>query len=191
MIRSIRPTGAAFGSSCPIYDRVNGQGCTGTTEQILEWAARKWRFHEIGYADIAKAMAVHESWWKQSQQGDCGSGTCESFGILQVRITQWRGGDAAVKASTAMNADYAMAIIRYYFEGNSWMGSAGAGIRNAVGAYFCGCGNAGNSSYVNKVFEYLQNKPWNRTSPGSSRGSLPTTSKRAPGRGGAAGRRDR
>ena len=144
----------------PYYDQVNGRGCTGTTEQILEWAARKWRFHEIGYADIAKAMAVEESAWRQSKQGDCGSGACESFGILQVRLTQWWGGNAAVKASTAMNADYSMAILRHHYDGRSWLGSASAGIRNAIGAYFCGCGNAGSSSYTNRVLEHLRNKPW-------------------------------
>src|SRR5437764_378821 len=30
----------------PYYDRISGQGCLGTTEQILEWAARKWGFDQ-------------------------------------------------------------------------------------------------------------------------------------------------
>src|SRR5439155_18185160 len=88
----------------PYYDQINGQGCLGTTEQILEWAAKKWGFDKLGYPDLAKAMAVQESEWQQSEKGDyesCTHAWCipaykgaldfQSYGILQVKRTSWPG----------------------------------------------------------------------------------------------------
>src|SRR5262249_24698045 len=53
------------------YDQIDGN-CAGTTEQILEWAARKWGFDQLGYPDLAKAIGVIETWWHQSHIGPYG-----------------------------------------------------------------------------------------------------------------------
>ncbi len=150
----------------PYYDKINGQGCTGTTEQILEWGAKKWGFDQLGYPDLAKAMAVKESWWRMSLLGDYNaSGYACSRSIMQIRGTQNSCGgwpDALYTASsTAFAADYAMAIVRYHYDGASWLGAGTRGsIRNAVGAYYCGCGSNGANAYTNEVFSVYQNKPW-------------------------------
>jgi hypothetical protein len=154
--RSPYPMPTGFSS---YFAKINGQGCIGTTEQILEWAAKKWGFDQLGYTDLAKAMAVKETWWIGTVAGD----TSKSWGILQVKdgsTGYWPDGKYS-STSTAYGADYAMAIIRFHYDGNSWLGAGTRGnLRNAVGAYFCGCGYAGSSDYTNKVFEYFNAKPW-------------------------------
>ncbi|MBA2575194.1 MAG: hypothetical protein H0V05_00880 [Euzebyaceae bacterium] len=76
-----------------IMPRVTGN-FTGTTDEIIQWAACKWGFDE----DIVRAVAVGESSWRMSQLGDyrddpakCapGYGTpCPtSFGMMQVKWT--------------------------------------------------------------------------------------------------------
>ena len=159
----------------PYYDRINGQGCLGTTEEILEWAAKKWGFDQLGYPDLAKAMAVRESGWQQSAKGDYESGTCswcvpgfpgydhQSYGILQVKRTSWPGSYPLSAQSTAFSADYAMAGVRYHYDGGSspWLGDGARGdIRNAVAAYYCGCGYNGAGWYASEVFKYYDAKPW-------------------------------
>jgi hypothetical protein len=148
----------------PYFAKIDGRGCLGTTEQILEWAAQKWGLDQLGYADLAKAMAVKESWWDVGIVGDAG----QSFGILQVKdgpVGYWPDGRYAA-TSTAFGADYAMAIVRFHYDGNSWLGAGTRGnLRNAVGAYFCGCGYDGAGAYATKVWEYLNARPWK--SPGT------------------------
>jgi hypothetical protein len=143
----------------PYFAKIGGQGCVGTTEQILEWAAKKWGFDQLGYPDLAKAMAVKESWWDVSTVGDAG----QSFGILQVKdgpVGYWPDGRYAA-TSTAFGADYAMAIVRFHYDGNSWLGAGTRGdLRNAVAAFFCGCGYDGAGPYATKVWEYLNARPW-------------------------------
>jgi hypothetical protein len=54
-----------------------------------------------------------------------------------------------------------MAVIRMYFEGQSWLGaSTKNNVRTAVGAWECGCSTGTNGYYVTKVWEYLAAKPW-------------------------------
>src|SRR5439155_12894736 len=144
-----------------------------TTEQILEWAAKKWGFDP----DLAKAMAAEESSWNQAMQGDnatnpscawnCPGGSYptgyQSYGILQVKRTSWPGSYPLSEQSTAFNADYAMAAVRYHYDGgsSSWLGNGARGeIHNAVGGYYCGCGYTGSGEYATAVFEYYESKPW-------------------------------
>ncbi len=139
----------------PYYDKING-ACTGTTEQILEWAARKWGFDQLGYADMAKAIGVVESWWRQPTVGIHGE-----VGILQVNPV-WPDWEPA-QWSTAYAADYAMAVIRSHYDGNSWLGGQTKGdLRGAVAAWECGCAYNGGGEYANRVFGYLNTKPWLR-----------------------------
>ncbi len=139
----------------PYYARVNG-ACTGTTEQILEWAAKKWGFDQLGYPELAKAIAVVESWWRQTTIGPNGE-----VGILQVREV-WPDWEPA-RWSTAYAADYAMAVMRSHYDGNSWLGGQTKGnLRDSVAAWECGCAYNGNNWYANRVFGYLDSKPWQR-----------------------------
>jgi hypothetical protein len=140
------------------YDRIDG-ACTGTTEQILEWAAKKWGFDQLGYPDLAKAMAVLETWWRQSLVGGAGE-----VGILQVHPGFWPDWEPAVW-STAYAADYAMAAIRSYYDGASWLGNATKGnLRDSVAAWNCGCAYNGWGWYSSWVFQYNDSKPWKRPS---------------------------
>ncbi len=139
----------------PYYAQIDG-ACTGTTEQILEWAARKWGFDQLGYPDLAKAVAVVETWWAQSWVGANGE-----VGILQVRPV-WPDWQEAQR-STAFAADYAMAVIRMHYDGASWLGDGTKGnLRNAVAAWECGCGGNGGGDYASRVFAYNDAKPWQR-----------------------------
>jgi hypothetical protein len=140
----------------PYYDKINGD-YVGTTEQILAWAARKWGFDQLGYPDLAKAMAVNESWWDQSAVNRTGP-----FGILQVNPNAWPDTEPA-RWSTAYNADYAMAVVRYLYDPGSWLRAGTTGnIRHAVAAWECGCGYNGTAAYADQVFTYNVTKPWLR-----------------------------
>ena len=138
----------------PYYSKITG-ACTGTTEQILEWAAKKWGFDQLGYPDLAKDMAVVESWWRQSTIGVHGE-----VGILQVNPCCWADWQKG-QQSTAFDADYAMAVVRMHYDGASWLGAGTKGdLRNAVAAWDCGCGYNGGSNYATRVFNYDITKPW-------------------------------
>jgi hypothetical protein len=138
------------------YDRIDGN-CTGTTEQILEWAARKWGFDQLGYPDLAKAMGVVETWWRQDLRGPLGE-----VGILQVHPTYWPDWEPAVW-STAYAADYAMAVVRAHYDGASWLGGQTRGnLRDAVAAWNCGCPYYGWGPYAMALFHFYDVKPWLR-----------------------------
>lgn len=118
-----------------LQKRVDG-AFTGTTEQILRWAACKWGVDE----DMVKGQAVVESWWRQGQNGDwttdeslCPPGhglgvdgtadqCAESHGLLQVRYTYNKSAYPMVMTSTAMNVDYAFSQWRSCYEGEmTWL----------------------------------------------------------------------
>ena len=104
---------------------------TGTTEEILRWAACKWGISQ----DIVFAQAAVESWWRQSTLGDWGTeakfcppghglgtdgrpGECpQSYGILQNRYPYEEASWPGIGTSTAMNADAAYAIWRSCYDG--------------------------------------------------------------------------
>ena len=116
-----------------IAKRVTGN-FTGTTDEILQWAACKWGIDE----NMVRAQAVVESWWRQGTLGDwttdqtrCAPGRglgvdgrpgeCpESFGILQTRYPYMQGAWPSMEKSTAFNADLAYAIWRSCYEGYEW-----------------------------------------------------------------------
>jgi autotransporter family porin len=127
--------------------RVDG-AFTGTTAEILRWAACKWGVDE----DLVFAQAAKESWWRQTAKGDFGTdptacppghglgvdgqpGQCpQSYGILQNRYpyeqTSWPG----IFASSAMNADTAYAIWRVCFEGyEHWLNNVERGTQYGAG----------------------------------------------------------
>jgi hypothetical protein len=53
---------------------------TGTTDEILQWAAYKWGLDP----NILRASAVDESSWYQNEASDLGSADTVSLGILQI-----------------------------------------------------------------------------------------------------------
>ncbi|HSJ90537.1 MAG TPA: hypothetical protein VK917_00620, partial [Ilumatobacter sp.] len=105
------------------FARVDG-AFSGTTDEIIQWAACKWGIDE----DIARAQLWTESTWLMSTNGDGG----DSFGLGQVRVpyhgsrpSSGNSGafenDNAVR-STAYNVDYTYAVWRGCFEGNyNWL----------------------------------------------------------------------
>jgi hypothetical protein len=115
--------------------RVTG-AYTGTTDEILQWAACKWGIDE----NLVRAQAQTESSLRQAMKSDwtrdaakCAPGhrlgtdgrakQCpESFGILQVRYQFFEGAFPDAITSTAFNADTTYAVWRACFEGyEGWL----------------------------------------------------------------------
>jgi autotransporter family porin len=134
-------------AAAQIGSRVDG-AFTGTTREILRWAACKWGIDE----DIAYAQAAKESWWRQTNQGDFGGdasacppghglgadgqpGQCpQSYGILQDRFPYERSSWPGIARSTAMNADTAYATWRACFEGyEPWLNQVDRGRQYGAG----------------------------------------------------------
>ena len=162
--------------------RINGD-FTGTTIDILRWAACKWGIDQ----DIVFAQAAVESWWKQATLGgwttdsahcppgnklgrDGKPGECpQTYGILQN--TYQPGGWPAIARSTAMNADAAYAIWRSCYDGyETWLNSMPRGIQyhkgdvwGCVGRWFSGqWRNPPALGYIAQVKQYLREKIWLR-----------------------------
>lgn len=165
-----------------IGSRVEG-AFTGSTAEILRWAACKWGVDE----DLVFAQAAKESWWRQTARGDFGTdptacppghglgvdgqaGQCpQSYGILQNRYpfeqTSWPG----ISSSTAMNADTAYAIWRVCFEGyEHWLNDVDRGAQygagdawGCVGRWFAGRWHtAPANQYVAAVQAYQGQRIW-------------------------------
>ncbi|OLB77101.1 MAG: hypothetical protein AUI14_17320 [Actinobacteria bacterium 13_2_20CM_2_71_6] len=169
-------------ANAKIGARVDGQ-FTGTTREILRWAACKWGVDE----DLVLAQAAVESWWLQGTLGDwtgdasrCApgrglgvdgkSGQCpESYGILQNRYPYEQSAWPGIATSTAMNADLGYAIWRTCFEGyEGWLNTVERGRDYAagdawgcVGRWFSGRWHvAAGDQYVGKVRGYLDQRIW-------------------------------
>jgi hypothetical protein len=165
-----------------VAPRVDGQ-FTGTTREILRWAACKWGVDE----DLVLAQAAIESWWRQDTLGDwtadasrCAPGRglgvdgkpgqCpESFGVLQNRYPYEKPSWPGIASSTAMNADLAYAVWRVCFEGyEGWLNTVDRGQTYAagdawgcVGRWFSGRWHvAGGEQYVSRVRGYLDQRIW-------------------------------
>jgi autotransporter family porin len=172
--------GDAPQANSQIAPRVNGR-FTGTTKEILRWAACKWGIDQ----DIVFAQAAVESWWRQTTHGDFGTdrsacppghrrlnaqGQCpQSYGILQNRYpfetSSWPG----IGRSTAMNADTAYAIWRACYDGyETWLNTVPeprtyhqGDAWGCVGRWFSGRWHtAPAQQYIAKVRQYLREKIW-------------------------------
>jgi hypothetical protein len=164
--------------------RVDG-AFTGTTEQILRWAACKWGIDE----DLVRAQAAAESWWRQTTKGDwAGDGTAcppghrlgadgrpgecpQSYGILQNRYPYERSAWPGIDQSTAMNADTAYAVWRACFEGyEPWLNDVEHGrpyragdAWGCAGRWFSGRWHTELAEdYISKVRGYLRQRVWER-----------------------------
>ncbi|PWU22680.1 MAG: hypothetical protein C5B48_09850 [Candidatus Rokuibacteriota bacterium] len=174
---------AAFhgaGSFNPLERYVTG-GFSGTTDEILQWGAHKWGIPE----DIVRAVAVDESWWKQSGMGDRVDGVnaalypaqsridadsvYQTLGIMQIR---WApdgslhpGTEPLRWKSTAFSVDYWGATVRYYYDGRcDWCGSGyGPGQAwESVGAHYdpYPWRNSGMLSYIGWVQGHVADRTW-------------------------------
>jgi len=163
-----------------IAPRINGH-FTGTTKEILRWAACKWGIDQ----SIVFAQAAVESWWRQTTKGDFGTdpsacppghrrlnaqGQCaQSYGILQNRYPYEKSSWPGIGRSTAMNADTAYAIWRACFDGyETWLNTVDRGSRyhkgdawGCVGRWFAGRWRTPPAvRYIGKVRQYLREKIW-------------------------------
>jgi hypothetical protein len=156
---------------------------TGTTEEILRWAACKWGISQ----DIVFAQAAVESWWRQDTLGDWGTdatlcppghglgadgrpGRCpQSYGILQTRYPFEEAGWPGIATSTAMNVDAAYAIWRSCYDGYEiWLNNEPRGrqyhagdLWGCVGRWYAGSWYTPPAElYVSVVKEYLQERVW-------------------------------
>ena len=165
-----------IGTILPAYEqRVTGN-FTGTTDQVIRWAACKWGFDE---SDV-RAVAVMESTWKQSWLGDCRYTTqpetngCASVGLMQIKganIPATHPGTwPAALTSTAFNVDYALAVRRLCYEGKeTWLRQFSAPGTTYIAGDLWGCigrwysGNwhdAPAETYVSKVRSILDARTW-------------------------------
>jgi len=147
-------------SAMAYKDQVSGD-FTGTTDEIIQWAAYK---HGLD-PNLLRAMAAVESWWHMSTNGDGG----DSFGLFQLR-KPYHCCEFLAANDTAFNADYYAAIIRAYYDGReTWLNTvSGNGARyragdlwGSVGAWFSGrWHDQGAERYVAKVKQYLRERIW-------------------------------
>ncbi len=146
--------GADATGNAKFAPRVDGN-FTGTTDEIIQWAACKWGFN----VDIVRAVAVQESTWHMSTVGDNG----QSFGLMQIKRTVHTGTYPASANSTAFNVDYALAWRRACFEGYfNWVPKSAKGDEwGCVGLWFSGSWNSsGAQNYVAKVKQHLADRTW-------------------------------
>jgi hypothetical protein len=156
---------------------------TGTTEEILRWAACKWGISQ----DVVFAQAAVESWWRQDTLGDWGTeaqlcppghgpgadghrGECpQSYGILQIRYPYLEAGWPDIAASTAMNVDVAYAIWRSCYNGYEvWLNDEPRGqqyhagdLWGCVGRWYAGSWHTpAANQYISVVEQYLQERIW-------------------------------
>jgi len=149
-------------SEMPYKGQVTG-AFTGTTDEIIQWAAYKHRLDP----NLLRAVAAVESWWHMSTNGDDG----DSFGLFQMR-RPYQCCDFLAANDTAFNADYYGAIIRAYYDGREgWLNTVsgnGAHYRagdlwGSVGAWFSGrWHDPGAERYVARVKQYLRERVWLR-----------------------------
>jgi hypothetical protein len=163
-----------------IAPRVNGN-FTGTTQEILRWAACKWGIDQ----DMVFAQAAVESWWRQTTKGDWENDGCppghglgvdgkpglcpQSWGILQNRYPYEKSSWPGIATSTAMNADTAYAIWRTCFDGyETWLNTVQhvgtyhkGDAWGCIGRWFAGRWHTPPAQqYVAAVRKYMREKIW-------------------------------
>ena len=152
-----------WGSCDNLRAKVTGN-FTGTTDEILQWAAWKWGLPE----DVVRATAVTESWWDMDTVGDNG----QSFGLMQIKnVAKWHGGTYPMsKDATAFNVDYWAGMIRHYFEGCAgWMKDycfngttyAAGDMWGSIGAWYAGNWHSDAANwYIDEVKKHVNNRTW-------------------------------
>lgn len=151
-------------SDMPYARYVTGR-FTGTTDEVMQWAAIKWGFEP----DLLRAVGTVESWWRMSFVGDNG----DSFGLFQVRRPYHCKGSVCdqFRHDAAFNADYYAGIVRAYYDGkqdwlNDFRSENGRRYRRgdlwgSVGAWFSGRWWTGPArDYIGKVKHALATRVW-------------------------------
>jgi hypothetical protein len=165
-----------------IAARVTGN-FTGTTDEVLQWVACKWGID----ADIVRAQAAIESWWRQDAKGDwstdagrCPSGhglgvdghpgLCpESWGLLQARYPYHQSAWSGMADSSAFNVDTAYAVWRACYEGYElWLNQVERGkeygpgdVWGCVGRWYAGRWHTPEAeNYIGWVKDYLDRRIW-------------------------------
>jgi hypothetical protein len=152
--------------------RIDGR-FTGTTDEIIQWAACKWGFDE----DLVRAIAVRESNWVQRRVGDESNDESEcvpgdsppcptSFGLLQIKHYYFPGTFPYSRRSTAFNVDFVLGKFRACYEG--WIaflqdeGDYRPGdLWGCVGHHWSGgWKDPGANRYAANVQGALADKPW-------------------------------
>lgn len=141
--------------------RIDGN-FSGTTDEIIQWAACKWGWSD----DVIRAEAITESSWRQSTAGDGGN----SFGLLQIKWNFHPAGPAkgAVGSSwpnsansTAYAVDQQVAEMRGCYDGMStYLGATTGDLWGCLQSWFSGSWTAGGGSYANGVKSHYTNKDW-------------------------------
>jgi hypothetical protein len=153
---------------------------TGTTDQIIQWAACTWGLSD----DLLRAVAVQESDWHMSSLGDvCGTTGEASYGLFQVKNANCdgsvaHGGYPYTAKDTGLNADYYAMNIRScldgdFYDGGSWLygGKTIAqlistngfdyAVWGCVGYWFSGGWyDSGAKNYIGSVKTWLAAKTW-------------------------------
>lgn len=182
-IAGLAPWGASMGQD-PRADALRKQitgNFTGTTDEILQWAACKWGFDP----NLARAEAVVESYWRQNTTGDhttdqslCppgtwdGQGCYQSYGILQIKYTFFKSAWPMARDDTAFSAEYMYGMIRACYEGwTTYLYNVtplpgypryhAGDLWGCVGRWFSGSWyDQGAVDYIQKVKTALANKTW-------------------------------
>ena len=165
-----------------VVARITGR-FSGTTDEIFQWAAVKWGLPD----NLLRTVAVMESDWRQSNQGDevtdqsrCPPGysvPCPvTFGIVGTKSTSWPGVFPWNRNSTATAVDVLGGWLRGCYEGWVWWlrdhGSRERGVYAAgdvwgcVGAWASGDwhdqepGRASGERYLRRAQEVNALRPW-------------------------------
>jgi hypothetical protein len=165
-----------------LVSRINGD-FTGTTEEILRWAACKWGIDQ----NVVFAQAAAQSWWQQYELSnwvtkaqlcppghglgiDGRRGYCpENYGIMQIKYSFFKSAWPGFATSTAMSVDVAYAIWRSCYDGYEvWLNDEPRGQQYKAGDLW-GCigrWNAGAwytpaaDAYIAVVKKYLSERIW-------------------------------
>jgi hypothetical protein len=131
---------------------------SGTTDEILQWAAHKWGLDE----DLLRAQAVQESHWRQDAVGDHG----RSFGLMQLKDEKQPGTFPLSRMSTAFNVDYASMLLRHCYDGfATWLGDGyrAGDMHGCLGYYFSGeWASEEGDAYAERVERQLAARSWRR-----------------------------
>lgn len=154
---------------------------SGTTDEIIQWAACKWGLDE----NIVRAEAVVESTWHQdfrgdytNQKTDCpagqwdGKGCYQSYGLFQVKYATFPSTWPMSRDSTAFNVEYALAVIRTCFEGwTTYLNKSqplpgysayhAGDLQGCMGRWYSGAWySQGAVEYIQKINKALADKTW-------------------------------
>ena len=150
---------SAWGSCDGMRRRITGN-FTGTTDEIIQWAAWKWGIDE----DVLRAKAALESYWKQNALGNGGY----AHGLMQVHRQHHPAAALLAARSTAFNVDYYTGYMRYHFDGCArWLNDKPRAERYRAGdlwgsvlAWCSGSWWRGCDGYIGNIRRYLLERRW-------------------------------